>query len=96
MIHFNDKTRTFNLLLKRSYYAFQVDEENRLVHLGWGSRPEDAADNDLISGSTSYETYFSLASFETQIQPDEILTFGDVTSYQTTLESQFSLTTTGY
>lgn len=89
MIHFNDKTRTFNLLLKRSYYAFQVDEANRLVHLGWGPRPDDTADDGLMSGNTSYETYFSLASFETQIQPDEILTFGDVTSYQTTLKVNF-------
>ncbi len=89
MIHFNPDTHTFNLHLKTSFYAFQVDADNRLVHLGWGPRPEEAASGDLISGATSYEDYFSLASFETQIQPDEILTFGDVTSYQTTLKVNF-------
>ena len=44
MIHFNPKTKTFNLLLATSVYAFQVDAEGRLVHLTWGSRPAGAAD----------------------------------------------------
>jgi hypothetical protein len=56
MIHFNPETRTFNLLMKTSYYAFQVDQENRLVHLAWGLRPEGATDFTLISGRTDYET----------------------------------------
>ena len=42
MIHFNPETKTFNLLLKASIYAFQADQENRLVHLAWGPRPEGA------------------------------------------------------
>jgi len=35
MIHFNPDTRTFNLLLKSSYYAFQIGSAGCLVHLVW-------------------------------------------------------------
>ena len=35
MIVFNPDTRTFNLLLKSTYYAFQADAQGRVVHLGW-------------------------------------------------------------
>jgi alpha-galactosidase len=88
MIRYNPETRIFNLLLKTSYYAFQLDEENRLVHLAWGTRP-DTTDNYLISGLVEYETHHSIAGFETQIRPDEILTFGDVTAYHVTLKANF-------
>ena len=89
MIHFNPKTRTFNLLLQTSYYAFQVDQAGRVVHLGWGPRPANAAPDDLISGEVAYRTYDLPWSFITQFRPDEILTFGDVTSYQVTLKASF-------
>jgi alpha-galactosidase len=89
MIHFNPNTRTFNLLLKSSYYAFQVDEADRLLHLGWGPRPIDAAQDAVISGAAVYMSYESWASFITQYRPDEVLTFGDVTSYQVTLKANF-------
>ncbi len=35
MIHFEPATKTFNLILASSVYAFQVDGEGRLVHLAW-------------------------------------------------------------
>jgi alpha-galactosidase len=89
MIHFNPETKTFNLLLQTSYYAFQVDGEGRLVHLGWGARPQHATDNDLISGQTRHRNYVTKYSFETQRLPLEILTFGDVTSFQETLKVNF-------
>ena len=89
MIHFNPDTRTFNLLLQTSTYAFQVDEADRVVHLGWGPRPDRAMPGDLISGATAYRTYETPASFITQFRPDEVLTFGDVTSYQVTLKANF-------
>jgi len=89
MIHFNPETLTFNLLLKTSYYAFQVDEVGRLVHLGWGPRPEDATEHDRTSGQHLHETHVSPWSFVTQFRPDEILTFGDVTSYHVTLKANF-------
>ncbi|HEX6386661.1 MAG TPA: alpha-galactosidase [Anaerolineae bacterium] len=89
MIDFNPQTRTFNLLLSNTYYAFRVDEENRLIHLGWGARPEGASEDDLITGATSYETYTSLWSFVSQFRPDEILTFGDVSVYEVTLKVTF-------
>src|SRR5512145_1781833 len=89
MIHFNPTTRTFNLLLKTSYYAFQVDRADRLIHIGWGPRPEHATSNDRISGAVAPMIYESPASFITQYRPDEVLTFGEVTSYQVTLKASF-------
>lgn len=89
MIHFNPDTRTFNLLLKTSAYAFQVDPADRVVHLGWGPRPAQAAPDEALSGAPAYRTYASPVSFITQFRPDEVLTFGDVTSYQVTLKASF-------
>ncbi len=89
MIHFNPDTRTFNLLLKTSYYAFQVDDADRVVHLGWGPRPDDVTDDDVISGTVAHKTYDTPWSFIAQFRPDEVLTFGDVTSHQVTLKASF-------
>jgi alpha-galactosidase len=90
MIHFNPQTRTFNLILSNSYYAFLIDSQGRLIHLGWGVRPPDATLASLISGQMARLPYDDLpASFITQIRPDEILTFGDVTIYQATLKASF-------
>jgi len=89
MIHFNPQTRTFNLLLQNSYYAFQVDSDDRLVHWGWGLHPDNAQDKDVISGQQAQENYDLLWSFVTQFRPDEILTYGDVTSYGVTLKASF-------
>jgi alpha-galactosidase len=89
MIHFNPDTRTFNLLLKTSYYAFQVDEADRLLHLGWGPRPIEAAPTDRISGTASIGPYELPTSFITQFRPDEVLTFGDLTVHQVTLKANF-------
>lgn len=89
MIHFNSDTRTFNLLLETSYYAFQVDDQARLVHLGWGVRPAGATEADLISGQTGDEASYSVSSFEFQLRPDEILTYGDVNQYGVSLKANF-------
>jgi alpha-galactosidase len=89
MIHFNPDTRTFNLLLRTSYYAFQVDSSNRVIHLGWGLRPENAAFEDVISGKVVKNTDEEIGSFIDLIRQDEILTFGDVATYQVTLKASF-------
>lgn len=87
MIHFNPETTTFNLLLKTSYYALQVDRENRLVHLAWGPRPEGAIDTGLISGKSVYET--SDYGLEWQTRRDELVTFGDVSYHEVSLKVSF-------
>ncbi len=89
MIHFNSETRTFNLLLRSSYYAFQVDADGRLIHLGWGPRPQDASGEDQISGKPVFEPYNIPWSFITQFRPDEVLTFGEITSFYPTLKVSF-------
>ncbi len=86
MIHFNPTTRTFNLLLRTSYYAFQADAEGHLVHLGWGPRPANAADL-LIGGSAGYQT--SNFHKDQQTRRDELVTFGDVTYHEVSLKVNF-------
>lgn len=89
MIHFNPKSKTFNLLMKTSYYAFQINPEGIPVHLGWGLRPEGADEESLVSGEIFDFSLLPRSSFEMQIRPDEILTYGDVASYQVTLKVSF-------
>lgn len=89
MIAFNPKTRTFNLNLKSSFYAFQVDEQGRLMHLGWGARPAGAEAQAAVAGEAVYVNYDTPASFLVQFQPYEVPTFGDVTLYEPTLKASF-------
>ena len=86
MIHFNATTRTFNLLLNTSFYAFQVDAEERLVHLGWGPRPANTGEL-LISGSGGYET--SNFHQDQQTRRDELISFGDVSYHEVSLKVNF-------
>ena len=90
MIHFNPVTKTFNLSLATSVYAFQVDSEGRLVHLAWGPRPAGAADDDVIDGRNGYDVSDSVASFERQTRRDEFLTFGDLTYHEVSLKVSFA------
>lgn len=89
MIHFNPDTRTFNLILQQSFYAFYVDDAGRLVHLGWGPRPADAAPSDLIGALPAPDIYQTPLSFVIQTLPEEVLTFGDVTIHHVTLKASF-------
>jgi alpha-galactosidase len=89
MIHFNQTTRIFNLILASSHYIFQVDDQGRLVHLDWGLRPADADAGDMVQCAGPQRTDDSVYSFMTQYRPDEILTFGDVASFHVTLKASF-------
>ncbi|RME99494.1 MAG: alpha-galactosidase, partial [Chloroflexi bacterium] len=86
MIHFNADTRTFNLILHSSYYAFQADADGHLVHLGWGPRPANS-DELLISGNAGYET--SNFHRDQQTRRDELITFGDVVYHEASLKVNF-------
>ncbi|MER3483331.1 MAG: hypothetical protein C4332_09495, partial [Meiothermus sp.] len=86
MIHFDPETRTFNLLLGTSFYTFQADPDGCLVHLAWGPRPTPDADH-RISGRSN--PYVGTASFEGQLRPDELVTFGDTTYHEVGLKVSF-------
>jgi alpha-galactosidase len=62
MIDFNPTTKTFNLVLATSFYAFRVDTEGRLLHLAWGARPVGASNTALLSGP----------GFESLSHPDQV------------------------
>lgn len=89
MIDFNSKTRTFNLNLETSFYAFQVDDAGRLMHLGWGPRPAGAAAGAGVAGAAVYLNYETPASFLVQCQPYELPTFGDIALYEPALKASF-------
>jgi alpha-galactosidase len=89
MIHFYPETRTFNLILETSYYAFQVDEQNRLVHLGWGPRPPAADGADLITGTKTDLTFAPQAGFKQNPRRDELLAFGDISQHEVSLKVNF-------
>ena len=89
MIHFNELTRTFNLVMRSSVYAFRVDDDGRLVHLAWEPRPAGAAGDSLLGGQACLEPPASIASFEQQAQRDELVTYGDVTYHEVSLKVSF-------
>ena len=89
MINYNAETKTFNLIMARSHYVFKVAENGRLVHLIWGLRPENSADDDLITGKTHYEQG-DFGSFEQQTRPDEFITYGDVSQHEVSLKVNFA------
>ena len=86
MIEFHPATRTFYLALHTSYYAFYVDDDGRVLHLGWGVSPNPQS---KIQNPKLAESYLSLSSFDFQLLPQEILTFGDVTSTRESLKVSF-------
>ncbi len=90
MIHFNQSTKTFNLVLKTSYYAMQVNREGCLVHLGWGVRAGDLHQTLLISGERGDDDFSRLATFGRQMRRDELITFGDVSYHEVTLKASFA------
>ena len=89
MIHYDPATRTFNLVLRRSYYGFRVDADGRLTHLGWGARPDDDDPPHLLGGRLLPTQSNGPASFEQQMRRDEIITFGDVNYHETSLKVSF-------
>lgn len=62
MIAFDPTTKTFNLVLDASFYAFRVDPEGRLLHLAWGARPAGSPDAAHLSGP----------GFESFPHPDQV------------------------
>lgn len=87
MIHVAEGARTFNLVGERSVYACRVDGTGRLLHVGWAPRSgggvAPVATGLLPSDAPPW------AGQDTQVAPDEILTFGDVTYHEVTLKVAF-------
>lgn len=88
MIHYDDATRTFNLIGASSVYACQVDEGGRLRHLGWGPRIGGAGDRPVVSGALPADPP-PWAGQDTQGQRDEVLAYGDYTYHEVTVKVAF-------
>ena len=88
MIHFEPETRTFNLTTAHSYYALRVDAGGRLIHLGWGLRPADAGPADHVAGPLPWPHQLDF-SLTVQFRPEEVLTYGDVSTHGVTLKASF-------
>ncbi len=91
MIHFDSQTQIFSLQKAHSFYSAQVDAERRLIHVVWGPPPDKAGPGDTLRGAKDFAPYESEGTFLTQLRPDEILTFGDVTAHRVSLKASFPL-----
>jgi len=89
MIHFDPATHLFNLVLGHSTYAMRVDADGRLTHVGWGPHPSGDTPHRL-SGQIVPTTSNGPASFEQQMQRDELISFGDVSYHEVTLKVTFA------
>ncbi|HQZ21343.1 MAG TPA: alpha-galactosidase [Thermoflexales bacterium] len=89
MIHFDPSTRTFNLILKTSFYAFQVDETGVVVHLAHGPRPANAPSTAQVTAKATLFMSDERVSFEHQLRRDELVTFGDTTYHEVALKVAF-------
>ncbi|MBE2223640.1 MAG: hypothetical protein IAF02_19015, partial [Anaerolineae bacterium] len=87
MIHFNPETRTFSLNGRSSHYTMQVDNNGRLLHLAWGTRP-DGGETAVLSGKNRFPLD-NFSSFEFQSSRDELLAFGDVSFHEVALKISF-------
>lgn len=86
-IRIDEANRRFSLLGRRSVYAFEVDKDGALVHLAWGPAPDGT---DVGAGLTSglpRESTDIVWDYETR--PDELVTFGDVTTHEVSLKVNF-------
>ena len=87
MIDFDPATRTFNLSLATSFYAFRIDDADRLLHLAWGACPAGIPRAPRLAG----------AGFESFPHPDyapvtrrfEMSTFGDSPLQEVSLKVSF-------
>ena len=86
MILFDAATRTFNLVLAHSFYAFRAEPGGRLLHLAWGPRPTGTPDGALL---TQGYALAGIASFEWQTGRDELVAFGDTTYHEVSLKASF-------
>lgn len=86
MIHFNEETRTFNLMGATSFYAMRVNDDGRLLHIDWA--PRISGDAPVVSGERQHELA-NHSAINMQGARDEVITFGDHTYHEVTLKVNF-------
>ncbi|MGE5602755.1 MAG: alpha-galactosidase [Nitrososphaerales archaeon] len=87
MINFDPTTRTFNLALASSFYAFRIDDAGRLVHLAWGACPGGVPRAPRITGS-GFES-FPRPDYAPVTRRYELSTFGDSPLQEVSLKVSF-------
>ena len=87
MIHFDERTRTWNLVLATSFHALRADPDGRVVCLGSGPRPPGPA--RPIASGTLPDDPFPRIGVDRQGRRDEVVTFGDHTWHEVTLKVSF-------
>ncbi|MEX2206000.1 MAG: alpha-galactosidase [Myxococcota bacterium] len=87
MIHFEESTRTWNLVLATSYHALRADRDGRVVCLGCGPRAPGPA-RPIASGLLPDDP-FPRIGVDRQGRRDEVVTFGDHTWHEPTLKVSF-------
>ncbi len=87
MIHFDESTRTWNLVLATSFHALRADPDGRVVCLGSGPRAPGPA-QPIASGRLPDDP-FPRIGVDRQGRRDEVVTFGDHTWHEPTLKVTF-------
>lgn len=87
MIHYDSASRTFNLILASSIYAFRIDGDGRLLHLAWSARPAGAAERAMLSGP-GFES-LPRADELSLTRRYELSTFGDSVQQEVGLKVSF-------
>ncbi len=87
MIYFDPATRTFNLVLAASIYAFRVDPEGRLLHLAWGTRPAGPSETAALQGS-GFDS-FPHPDYLPVTRRHELAAFGDGALQEVSLKVSF-------
>lgn len=86
-IRIDETNKRFCLLGRSSVYALEVDSSGALVHVAWGPAPAGTEAGPGLSGVLPRESTDIVWDSETR--PDELVTFGDVTTHEVTLKVNF-------
>jgi hypothetical protein len=87
LIHFDEPTRTWNLVLATSFHALRADPDGRVVCLGNG--PRSAGEAGPIASGRLPDDPFPRIGVDRQGRRDEVVTFGDHTWHEVTLKVSF-------
>jgi alpha-galactosidase len=87
LIHFDERTRTWNLVLATSFHALRADPDGRVVCLASGPRPPGP--EQPIASGTLPDDPFPRIGVDRQGRRDEVVTFGDHTWHEPTLKVSF-------
>jgi alpha-galactosidase len=87
LIEYDERTRTWNLVLATSFQALRADADGRVTCLGSG--PRAPGPTEPIASGTLPDDPFPRIGVDRQGRRDEVVSFGDHTWHEVTLKVSF-------